>query len=393
MKKTLFLVLFFTCFQFAHGSSTRFIFTQGDYKVFFLYNLEDGIIDDAQALTDHYNAKAINKIRETLAAQKRIMDIPVIYNMLRSGLRISYRPSFEAESEGRAYYTFDDCYVIDLGQENYDLREYIFALQRENNNTGELPMEEFQSMRKDWQDEFNASIQAPLVFNYPAPDMKKSVSVQWKDDQASFSLVSKKGDPINGLGAPEGVIASEPLWSGNSRYVAYASLLDVKIYDIMTGKEKTTLEASIADQLRRWDYLDKVKKVELRFSLDNSRLRIIFEAPFSLSMNCDLVDELIVEEGEKELKDISETSVQLPLYTVLIDTASTVEDAEAVIKTFKQYNLDPYFINSGGEYQVCVGKFNAGSEAENYAEIFLNDKVDNYDIINYRAPYYYLPDE
>ena len=72
-----------------------------------------------------------------------------------------------------------------------------------------------------------------------SPDSARLLYAVWSNGEIRFEVLEASSDVVTRLDALEGYMAVPPVWSGDSRFVAYASPDMVKFYDVQTRTTRT----------------------------------------------------------------------------------------------------------------------------------------------------------
>lgn len=207
-----------------------------------------------------HEAEALDVVRRDLAAQRRIRDLPILIwgpPRDRRGNRIAIEPDCEASytpnsavPEGRPYaYPLGTCYEVTV-------REIIVRGPPAAAYRDKLAMVTALS-------ELSAAIRAVEIADLPAflearrtrleahrglvlhfdprwsPDGARLLYTVWEDGAIRFELLEASTGAVTRLEPLEDYMAAQPIWSRDSRFVAYAGSIMVKIHDIRTGTTRT----------------------------------------------------------------------------------------------------------------------------------------------------------
>lgn len=108
-----------------------------------------------------------------------------------------------------------------------------------------------------------------------SPDKDKIFQIQRKDRSIKYLLKFKKSDINHLLEVLDGFITAGPVWSLDSNLVAYASLNQAKIYNLITQKTKIINLIDLGlSQLN----IDKEEARKYKMSLNNTETLIAFDS-------------------------------------------------------------------------------------------------------------------
>ncbi|MFA5246211.1 MAG: hypothetical protein WC380_12990, partial [Pedobacter sp.] len=194
-----------------------------------------------------HEIEALDYVRNTLIREKKIEDIPILIILPRDfpgwGPRIWIKPLGEErgtqisiENNGlllreegeKLFSNLGRCYTIYIPsqQESYDkLLILTMALQFLMTEKAKITVPDISELKKSLEQDLPGFSNILLHFDpVPSPDGKTVIQTVWRDGTVNFELVSTASKSIRKLEPLKGYMAYLPLWSPDSRYVAYASL-------------------------------------------------------------------------------------------------------------------------------------------------------------------------
>jgi hypothetical protein len=207
-----------------------------------------------------HQVEALEVVHATLSDQGKIQDIPILifppsqfFTGPSQHTLISLKANCSINSGDAAGDSSYDrslgvCYEMYVEEELNHENLLVLTLelqkleaqgqQREISNIDELKQElsadlkEFQSITLDFD---------PI----PSPDGRFHIAIAWKDGQVRFELSNQALSTTQTLEFLEEYMAVQPIWSPDSQYVAYASLDEIKIFDVDKNTTETLSISSL----------------------------------------------------------------------------------------------------------------------------------------------------
>lgn len=226
-----------------------------------------------------HEAEAIDFVRRGLVRQGKIQNLPVLVSFPRTQKSswISLDPDCTV-SEGQSGKLIGRCYVVgyvdpDVTPGRRDGHENLLALtaslaQLSPAKDG-IDVDDLDAVRTTL-----AAETAPfkgIVHHFDpiwSPDGRDIIYLVWEDGRVWFELFDPSSRAVRQLEPLRGYVAARPVWSPDSRYVAVASLRDVRIVDVRTGKAKAIRPAGMSERFRA--------TIALNFERDG-RLLLMFD--------------------------------------------------------------------------------------------------------------------
>src|SRR2546422_2019564 len=211
------------------------------FQVHVLYTLSDGL-----RFWFQHEAEAIDFVRRALVRQGKIQDLPVaVAQVFETGKpsRVALVPGCTAwEGQGGGQLV-GRCYVVlyrgALSPEGRDGHENLLAL------TVSLPGLSPARVGIDFSD-LNAvkTARAAEIASFSgivqdfdpvwSPDGTRLLYTVWDSGRIRLKLLEASSGMVTKLEPLEAYMATRPIWSDDSRFVAYASLRTVKVFDTRT---------------------------------------------------------------------------------------------------------------------------------------------------------------
>src|SRR2546427_7938128 len=287
----------------ASASSLAYLPTQSASKrVLFNVFSREGFNVDLQFRQLH-EAEALDVVRSTLLAEKKISDLPVLVRGEGPGFEFgsdltlrNNRSSIEdacgvypdGEAADENVKKIGPCYLIYLAEpETYPtLLAMTVALSSLSPTRRRVEVTDVGAFRTAWS---TATLPFKgLVEHFDpiwSPDGKWLLYTVWEDGQVWFTLMDPFARTTRRLVPLQGYMNTRPLWSPDSRWVAYASPKELRVYDTKTGVERKLLPSAMSQsdfnglhlafqdgrlailletQVNLWEYAYDVVRDELR---------------------------------------------------------------------------------------------------------------------------------
>lgn len=224
----------------------------------------------------------LSLVASTLWEEKKLSQRTFIFNIREVFLSPSPHENFvsisnecfrlEGEERGESV-SYDSCYIADITNADItheNLLVIILAAQKIQDDVKKVDLNNLQTYKQEFQNEIKRfSGKTSVVYPKWSPNGKYLLETIWKDGAVSYEVVdvgTNKTTDLPNLGA---LPLTNPQWSYNSQYIAYASTDKIFIYDIKNNTTET-IELSL--------YLDKDIKInELSLSF-NPKDNILFFA-------------------------------------------------------------------------------------------------------------------
>jgi len=242
------------------------------FQVHVLYTLSDGL-----RFWFQHEAEAIDFVRRALVRQGKIQDLPVAVAVVFEAAkpsRVALVPGCTAwEGQGGGQLV-GRCYVVlyrgALSPEGRDGHENLLAL------TVSLPGLSPARVGIDFSD-LNAvkTARAAEIASFSgivqhfdpiwSPDGTRLLYTVWDSGRIRLELLDPSSGNVTRLEPLEGQMTVRPIWSDDSRFVAYASLQTVKVFDTQTRTTRTLRRQTSSSEMRT------------AILFEGARLRILFD--------------------------------------------------------------------------------------------------------------------
>lgn len=225
-----------------------------------------------------HEVEALDVVRRTLVRQGKIENLPVLFSIYeRKTSGISFYPDCTI-AEGQTGKLIGRCYDVgyadpDVSPGRRDGHANLLALTvslAQLSPAGDaIDFDDLDAVRTTL-----AAETAPfkgIVHHFDpiwSPDGKSIIYLVWDDGRVWFELLDPFSRKVRQLEPLRGYVAVRPVWSPDSRYVAVASLREVRIVDVRTGKARAIRPSRIAERYRA--------VIALKFQRDG-RLAIAFD--------------------------------------------------------------------------------------------------------------------
>jgi len=209
-----------------------------------------------------HEIEALDYVKNVLVKEKKIKDIPILIILPRDfpgwgpGSEVWIKPpgvqggiQISIESNGLLLQDEEDfskigpCYAIYIpGQkESYEkLLILTLALQFLTPETEKIEVSNISELKKSLEQDLAKFSNISRHFDpVSSPVGQSVVYAAWHNGLVDFELVSPASKAGRKLEPLEGYMASLPLWSPDSRYLAYASLQEIKVFDSRTNRTAT----------------------------------------------------------------------------------------------------------------------------------------------------------
>jgi hypothetical protein len=232
----------------------------GESPVFFNFSANHDYYSRDIPVKYSYEAKVLSAIRQKLVGQKRIQNVPVIFRISSPLFGKLPSPQIVLEKNGCLIENEEDekslgmCYIISLDN-SYDFPDFLvfmLALQKLTDKDKIIfddPIV-FKTMKsllnRDISTFQNVSIRLDVI---PSPDRRCLAYVVWERGGCTFKVSNADGE-IKSLEPLFSYPALKPIWSLDSRYLAYASLKDIKIFDTRSNRTTTVSMDSLEKVIR-----------------------------------------------------------------------------------------------------------------------------------------------
>jgi len=251
-----------------------------------------------------HEAEALDVVRSTLLAEKKISDLPVLVRGEGPGFEFgsdltlrNNRSSIEdacgvypdGEAADENVKKIGPCYLIYLAEpETYPtLLAMTVALSSLSPTRRRVEVTDVGAFRTAWS---TATLPFKgLVEHFDpiwSPDGKWLLYTVWEDGQVWFTLMDPIARTTRRLPPLQGYMNTRPIWSPDSRWLAYASRKEIRLYDTKTGTERKLLPGAMSQpefqqvylafqdanlailvvepQVNLWEYAYDVTRDELR---------------------------------------------------------------------------------------------------------------------------------
>ena len=322
---------------------------------------------------------ALEFVQQKLISQNRIQDIPIIIKLplpkwlsvAERKLQISLESKYSLnEGEGEIY--FGRCYIVELDSEEINHEDLLVLIAMLQKLTPEEPKTrdiDFKKMKNSWSKEL-AEFQN-VIQKYPisAPNKQFLFNTIWQDGVVHFELLNVAANTIQELEPLDGYLAVNPLWSKDSRYVAYASLKEIKIFDTNTNTAKTISLSSILEP--------KNLEIIISFNVSNDSLKFSIDTNALSNYNSYVYD--------LKKKNIVETALDTPrpkwapeetkYFIVQVKAVKDLTEAEEIVAELEDKGYQAYITRydiaeEDVWYKIRMGRFDNYSEAKKFADEF-----------------------
>lgn len=195
----------------------------------------------------------LDVVRERRLRQGKIRPLPLLVRIPdprlsnasgQTRIALSKRGELmEGEVEGgEGRRSIGPCYEITVvGDDSYDtLLALTVALPRLTSAKPVLAVPDVSRLRAELSREIAAFRGIEIRQDpAPAPDGRRVLSTIWRDGSVRFAIADRRSGAVRSLEPLDGYPATRAVWSPNARYVAYASLRQIKLFDRRENRTRT----------------------------------------------------------------------------------------------------------------------------------------------------------
>jgi len=294
--KLKFLITFFFIFScinnFIYASIEYWYIIENSSKVFINFSASYSYFSHSIPLEYWHNLSGLEYVREHLVSQKKIQDIPILivipsllFGANSKQIKISLEEEgFLLKNEGESHddkISIGRCYKIYIpGTPSYEnLLLLLISTVNLSPEKREILITDISQLEKDLSAStinFHNIIQHfdPVW----SPDGKSVAYTVWQDGKVHLEVISFLKKSVRKIEPLDGYIACDAVWSQNSRYLAYASLKEIKIFDTFEDKTQTIPVLPLLQSNEE----EPVCLCEILISFDTSGEEFLFSADKSL---------------------------------------------------------------------------------------------------------------
>lgn len=253
-------------------------------KTYLNYFMNHDYIERDKPYLYEFSVKALERVRLQLAHEGKIEDIWVVFEIpspvfkLESSLTRIEKSSKCQISYGQGSAELNDCYrVYFVGEPNYnDFLTILLALQQIKEKEESVAIESLKNYAAS-NNLLNRNYLGGIYYAKPvwSPNSKYVAFGVWQDGQVFYEVYDTsqnkylRSDPLDQM------VATEPIWSPDSQNLIFASLLEVKIFEIETGETKSVDVSKFS----------KGRNFETLLSFDDLEGKLIFAFDTNLLAN------------------------------------------------------------------------------------------------------------
>lgn len=238
---------------------------------------ERGLPWDQQFRPVH-EVEALDLVRQTLVRRQRIRDLPVLIAGPGSGEprnRLSIDPECSI-SHGETLrpetgHALGECYRIELAAHHSisDQLALMLTLPELSAAVRQIDVEDLRALRAKHAHSLAPYTGMTLHFDPVwSPDGSRLLYTAWRSGTIRFELLDPASGRVTPLERLDGYMATRPVWSDDSRFVAFASRTMVKVYD---ARQRTT---------RTFRPQGPTQGMETLIQFEGTRLRLAFDRGF-----------------------------------------------------------------------------------------------------------------
>lgn len=221
-----------------------------------------------------HELEALDVVRSALVRAGRVQDLPIVITVPSPLFVVSPKNTQISLEQNCSIHPNDDageprsigkCYRIHVVEESSheNLLALTTALQRLTSGKLKIVITDIQSLKRE---EVGGSFKDISHVFDPAwsPDGHLLLYTVWQDGMARFEVMDPTSNTVRPLQPLKDYMVARPIWSPDSRYIAYASLNEIRLYDTKTDTTQTIL---LTELLKDANY-----ETVLSFSVSNDRL-------------------------------------------------------------------------------------------------------------------------
>lgn len=271
MKKIFFLLLLILIWPQAGQATTYGSSVYQDNKFYINYFENWGYPAIATELT--HDVVVLESVRHDMVNQNKINDHNVLIDSTVSlgnddsqiTLEKKENCNLDYGDEGGSARPIGSCYHIQTFSQNIrELTAMTLALEKLSGKIGSLNFAKA-DLVSEYQNQIDSYLSATQYY-YPvwSPNNKYVAVTFWRNAAAGLELYSGSGQLVRELETPAGYFFTAPFWSADSKYLIYASMGEIKIFNAENFSTKTiTLE----------QYFGSRMELTMNFLWDNSGLQ------------------------------------------------------------------------------------------------------------------------
>ncbi len=204
-------------------------------------------------LQQKHEAEALDAVRSTLVRTAKVQALPILVVGAESSspdrIEAFIDVTCEVQDTGSDSPTpIGRCYTIRLGapwtHENLLMSIVaLSSLSTTNRRIHAVDLEAFRAALSKTMLQFKGLVQHfdPIW----SPNGRWLLYTVWEDSQVGFTLLDPSPRAVRRLPPLQGDMVTRPLWSPDSRFVAYASRAELVVYDTQTGTEGRLLPTAV----------------------------------------------------------------------------------------------------------------------------------------------------
>jgi len=221
-------------------------------KTYINYFMNHGYLERDKPYLYEYSVKALERVRQQLVKEGKITDIWVVLKVPSTVFKLDSEKSvLEKKATCNLGYgdtvgnppapELDNCYSIYfVGEPNYqNFLTMLLALPQVTEQQPSVVIDNLEELTKSFSVRAS-TYSGGAYFSKPvwSPNSDLVAFGIWKDGLFNYEIYDVKEDKYFQTAALNHHVAAEPIWSPNSRYLVFASLSDINIFDTSSGQTR-----------------------------------------------------------------------------------------------------------------------------------------------------------